>query len=205
MYKDIDADAPRIPAEAQTLPSDDPALDVYGNAPRFARGHMTRREDPIWGDSETARQGNLDSMHYTNVVPQMQSFNGAIWNNLEDYALHNARGDDMRISVLTGPIMTKADSVMFGVQIPVEFWKVIAFIHDETRKLTATGYRMSQENDLPHEEFVFGDFDGTHQIQLAEIERLTGRSGGALTTRDPRHGLEAISQPIMALEQIRFS
>jgi endonuclease G len=195
---------PRIPGTAQTLPNDaDPKLDVYGNAPRFARGHMTRREDPIWGP--TGHVGNLDSMHYTNVVPQMQSFNGAIWNNLEDYALKNARKDQQKISVLTGPILRSRDKVMFGVRIPVEFWKVIAFVHDETKKLTATGYRMSQEHDLPHEEFIFGPFDGTHQVRLSEIERLTGLSFGALTKRDPLQGVEAIPQPLEGLEQIRFS
>jgi endonuclease G, mitochondrial len=195
---------PRIPRTAQTLPDDhNSELDVYGNAPRFARGHMTRREDPIWGPA--AHAGNLDSMHYTNVVPQMQSFNGAIWNNLEDYALKNARKDHQKISVITGPILTSRDKVMFGTKIPLEFWKVIAFVHDETGKLTATGYRISQESDLPHEEFVFGDFDGTHQVQLSEIERLTGLSFGTLSSRDPLHRVEAIPQPLMALEQIRFS
>jgi hypothetical protein len=35
------------------------------------------------------------------------------------------------------------------------FWKIIAFIHDETKKLCATGYTMSQESYLKEEEFVF--------------------------------------------------
>jgi endonuclease G, mitochondrial len=197
---------PRIPGEAQTLPDDhDEKHDVYGNAPRFARGHMTRREDPIWGDETTRHRGNLDSMHYTNVVPQMQSFNGKIWNNLEDYALQNARKDKMRISVITGPIFADDDPTMFGARIPVEFWKLIAFIHDETGQLTATGYIMSQETDLPHEEFVFAGFDGTHQAQLSAIERRTGLSFGKLTARDPLHGEESILQPLTEFEQIRFT
>jgi endonuclease G, mitochondrial len=196
---------PRIAPTAQTLPNDaEPSEDVYGDAPRFARGHMTRREDPIWGPQDIARQGNVDSMHYTNVVPQQQSFNGKIWNNLEDYALHNAREDRMRISVLTGPIFEDDDPVMYGTKIPVDFWKVIAFVHDETKKLTATGYILSQENDIPHEEFVFGDFDGTRQVQIRTIERRTGLSFGAIARRDPKRGEEAIPQPLSALEQIRF-
>ena len=77
--------------EAQTIGDPhDPDKDVYGNEPRFARGHMTRREDPIWGPEADALLGNDDSMHLTNVVPQMQPFNAGIWNNLEDYALLNA-------------------------------------------------------------------------------------------------------------------
>jgi endonuclease G len=196
---------PRIPASAQTLPDDhDKALDVYGNAPRFARGHMTRREDPAWGETDLAHKGNVDSMHYTNAVPQQQAFNAPIWLRLEDYALQHARADKMRISVITGPIFLDSDPTMFGARIPVEFWKVIAFIHDETGKLTATGYSMSQESQLPHEEFVFGPFDNTSQIQLKTIERRTGLSFGTLSSRDPKRGEEAVPQPISALEQIRF-
>jgi hypothetical protein len=46
---------------------------------------------------------------------------------------------------------------MYGVGIPPAFWKFIAFIHDETGKLCATGYEMYQETTLqPEKEFVFG-------------------------------------------------
>lgn len=175
---------PRIPRAAQTVPAKDEGADVYGDAPRFARGHMTRREDPIWGPADDAKLGNQDSMHYTNVVPQMQTFNGGIWNNLEDYALLHAEGDKMRISVMTGPIFAADDPERFEVQIPLRFWKVIAFIHDDTKKLSATGYVMSQETFLAPEEFVFGEF-GTSQVPIKEIEGLTGLSFGALSARDP--------------------
>src|SRR5262249_47359320 len=57
--------------------------ECYGNAPRFSRGHMTRREDPIWGTMSAATLGNSDSMHVTNTVPQMQPFNAGIWLGLE--------------------------------------------------------------------------------------------------------------------------
>jgi endonuclease G len=93
---------------------------------------------------------------------------------------------------------------MFGARIPFEFWKIIAFIHDDTGKLTATGYIMSQESHLPHEEFVFGPFDNTSQTQIKTIERRTGLSFGTLSSKDPKRGEEAIRQPLSALEQIVF-
>jgi endonuclease G len=173
---------PRIPRDAQIGD-----VDVYGDAPRFARGHMTRREDPIWGPADDAKLGNRDSMHYTNVVPQMQSFNGGIWNNLEDYGLLNAERDMMRINVITGPIFAAEDPERFGVQIPLRFWKVIAFIHDETKQLTATGYVMSQQDFLAPQEFVFGDF-ATSQVPIKDIEQQTGLAFGALSARDPIGG-----------------
>jgi endonuclease G len=90
---------PRIPRAQQIM------NECYGNPPKFSRGHMTRREDPGWGDRETARRGNEDSMHVTNTTPQMQAFNAPIWLALEDYALQHAREDAMKVSVFTGPYL----------------------------------------------------------------------------------------------------
>ena len=96
---------PRIPQEMQIM------KECYGNTPKFSRGHMTRREDPVWGAPDSASLGNSDSMHVTNTVPQMQPFNAGIWLALESYALDHAREDDMRISVFTGPFLLADDPV----------------------------------------------------------------------------------------------
>src|SRR5262249_3559703 len=65
---------PRIPQEMQIM------KECYGSTPKFSRGHMTRREDPAWGKTVAVIQrGADDSMHVTNVTPQMQSFNAPIW------------------------------------------------------------------------------------------------------------------------------
>lgn len=189
---------PRIPEDAQIL------KECYGNPPKFSRGHMTRRQDPVWGDEETAALGNADSMHVTNAVPQMQVFNGGIWLGLEDYALDHARQDDMRISVFTGPFLHDDDPVLFGVQVPRSFWKVIAFLHDDTGELSATGYTMSQEAFLGEEEFVFGEHE-TSQVPIATIEAETGLSFGDLSDRDPLRDLEeALPGPLTDFRQIRF-
>ena len=200
---------PRVPAGRQVL------NECYGNPPRFSRGHMTRREDPVWGDEETANRGNADSMHVTNAVPQMQAFNSPIWLGLEDYALEHARRDDMRISVFTGPYFRSDDPIIDGVAIPVEFWKVIAFIHDETGKLCATGYEMDQSGNLPRaEEFIFGDFISAHtsrstQTSIRAIEQRSGLLFGPLADLDPlaseHESLSAgPAAPLEQFEQIRF-
>ena len=124
---------PRIPA-AQQIKG-----ECYGAEPKFSRGHMTRREDPIWGEVDAASLGNQDSMHVTNVVPQMQPFNAGIWLGLENYALDHAREDDMRISVFTGPFLLDDDPVRYGVKVPRSFWKVIAFIHDGHERAVRDG------------------------------------------------------------------
>jgi endonuclease G len=189
----------RIPAESQII------KECYGAETdgKFSRGHMTRREDPNWG--EDAIKANADTFHATNAVPQIQPFNAGVWLSLEDYALENADQDDMRISVFTGPIFRDDDPEFFGVQVPIRFWKVIVFIHDETRKLCATGYIMSQKDLLPGEEFVFGRFQ-TYQTRLAEIEGLTGLSFGPLTALDPMRIVEeAPPVPLRGLAEIRFA
>jgi endonuclease G len=189
---------PRIPAAQQIRE------ECYGDEPMFSRGHMTRREDPIWGDADAAALGNSDSMHVTNAVPQMQPFNAGIWLNLESYALDNAREDDMRISVFTGPFLLDDDPVRYGVRIPRSFWKVIAFIHDETRQLCATGYTMSQEDFLREEEFVFGQHK-TWQTRIADIERRAAISFGPLAALDPFESVEeGVMRPLTDPSQIIF-
>ncbi len=190
--------------------------ECYGSPPRFSRGHMTRREDPGWGDAKTAKRGNEDSMHVTNTTPQMQAFNSPIWLALEDYALGHAKEDEMKVSVFTGPYFDDNDPEMYGVHIPLTFWKIIAFIHDETGKLCATGYEMNQEQSLqPEEEFVFGQFNSPQlgvatQVSIRSIELRSGINFGKLAGVDPLAGTnEGVGEggplaPLGTLEQIRF-
>ena len=178
--------------------------ECYGDPPKFSRGHMTRREDPIWGSQDAASRGNADSMHVTNAVPQMQVFNAGIWLGLEDYALEHCREDDMRICVFTGPVFRNNDPVKFGVKIPRTFWKVIAFIHDETGKLSATGYSMSQDKFLEEREFVFGAHE-TYQRSLTWVEENAGVSFGDLTDHDLKEAVEETApMPLTDFRQIRF-
>jgi endonuclease G len=165
---------------------------------------MTRREDPVWGTASEAARGNSDSMHVTNTVPQLQTFNAGVWLKLEDYALENTRQDDMKVCVFTGPVLGESDPVHFGVQIPRLFWKVIAFIHDQEQRLCATGYSLSQEKFLTEAEFVFGAYE-TYQRSLRWIEMHTGLGFGPLTKLDLYEDVEeAAARPLTDLRQIRF-
>lgn len=176
---------PRIPKEFQILE------ECYGpeRTGFFSRGHMTRRQDPIWGP--LAEQANLDTFHAPNAAPQMQGFNGGIWNDLEDYLLFNT-DSRMKISVFTGPIFAKADPSVHKVKIPVEFWKVVVFIHDRTREQTATAYTCSQAKYLPgyaKPAFVFGEFLNM-QVPITRIEELTDLDFGTLRERDVLRGAD---------------
>jgi len=198
---------PRIPKTQQIM------KECYGDPPKFSRGHMTRREDPGWGDAVTARRGNEDSMHVTNTTPQIQAFNSPIWLGLEDYALGHAVEDEMKICVFTGPYLDPGDPVMHGVQIPPAFWKIIAFVHDETGKLCATGYEMNQESTIHDQEFVFANYTSPQlgiatQVPITAIELRSGINFGNLADVDPLAGgnesVDGARSRLLTLEQIRF-
>jgi DNA/RNA endonuclease G (NUC1) len=94
------------------------------------------------------------------------------------------------------------DPTYFGVRVPLWFWKVIAFIHDDTGKLTACGYTMSQEAMMPKKEFVFGQYK-TYQESIAFIEERTGLSFGKLKSLDTfKSGRESVRRPLVSFEQI---
>lgn len=188
---------PRIDEDAQIR------FECYGDPPKFSRGHMTRREDPVWGAADVAKRANDDSMHVTNAVPQMQTFNAGIWLDLENYALQNARRDEQKISVITGPFFRKTDPVKFGVKIPIDFWKIIVFIHDDTGELTATGYTLSQRDSFSDEEFVFGQHK-TAQRRIEWIEQTAGLSFNGLAALDPFREPEGREPELTDFRQIQF-
>ncbi|WP_339526458.1 DNA/RNA non-specific endonuclease [Pseudomonas sp. EL_65y_Pfl2_R96] len=160
--------------------------EAYGKEEdkRFSRGHMTRRQDPNWGTFEIAQRANIDTFFVTNACPQWQPFNDGLWGDLEDYILANAKGDEKKISVFTGPFFQNDDPVRFDVKIPTDFWKVVAFISEQSGKLTAIAYVMSQRKYL--DTGIARDLDDfqTSQVPLLAIETKTGLSFTSLQGKD---------------------
>ena len=163
---------PRIEEKYQIM------REVYGTDRQgfFSRGHMTRREDPNWGNEATTKAADADTFHVTNAAPQRQLFNAGIWLDLENYVLSNADRENLRIGVVTGPVFTEDDPDYYGVRVPVAFWKIVAFKHAVSRNLTAIAYRRSQATFLPtrtRSTFNFGDFEDT-QVSVAGLAEETG-------------------------------
>ena len=191
----------RIKKEYQML------REAYGpeQDKKFSRGHMTRRQDPNWGSLATAQRANIDTFFATNACPQWQPFNDGLWGDLEDYILGNAQGDDKRISVFTGPILRPDDAERFGIQIPRDFWKVVAFISEATGELTAIAYLMSQGIYL--DSGVARDLEdfGTSQRPLSFIEAETGLRFESLQGRDVLDGVDiSFVQPIRRFTDTRL-
>jgi hypothetical protein len=103
----------------------------------------------VWGDTRAeAEQANEDTFHYTNAAPQAAKFNQGIelWLGLESYLQQNAADNSRRIVVFTGPIFGPTDPAYRGVDIPLKFFKVAAFL--QAGKLAATGYVVDQTPSL---------------------------------------------------------
>jgi endonuclease G len=155
--------------------------DLYaGN--ELDRGHLVRREDPIWGQKHEAAIANEDTFHFTNCSPQHEKFNQKTWLGLEDYILQNSRAHKLKVTVFTGPIFRDDDPEYRGVRLPREYWKVVAVISDGRK--SATAYMISQSELLEHlRAFGFGRYK-TYQVSIGQIERLANLDFGPLKQYD---------------------
>jgi endonuclease G len=188
---------PRIGEDEQT------GEPVYANNP-LDRGHLVRRLDPAWADSEAlAKVANDDTFHFTNCSPQHANFNQSqtTWAGLEDYILDNAIAHDLRVSVFTGPVLSPQDPQYRGVQLPKQYWKVVAMVNDDGA-LSATAYLLSQESLLRGlEAFSFADYK-TFQVPVRRVEELTGLDFGDLKEADPADVLELAEREALGAREI---
>jgi endonuclease G, mitochondrial len=175
---------PRVPEGQQTGEA------VYQDNP-LDRGHLVRRLDPAWGATPAAAKiANDDTFHFTNCTPQHHDFNAGrtLWAGLENYVLDNADNLKFRVNVFSGPVFAADDEQYRGVQLPRQFWKVVAMVK-QGGELSATAYLLSQEElikglEVAPEAFSYGAYR-TYQVKVSQIEGLTGLSFGSLAGADP--------------------
>ncbi len=160
--------------------------DNYYALSGFDRGHLSRREDADWADTaELAKQYADLTCVYTNACPQVPKLNrstsGGLWGKLEKVILEQGAvleaGKSLKISVMNGPIFLESDPVFRGVQVPLQFWKIILW-YNAAGKLRATAFKLSQEtlvDDITFEEL---NFDGNadfkqYQCSIQSLQKLT--------------------------------
>ena len=152
----------------------DRAYQIGGNFYRgndFDQGHLVRRLDPAWGTQ--AKRAIIDTFTYTNCAPQHAKLNRDEWSDLEDYILKNTGVYDLRVTVFTGPVMRANDPLYKGIQVPMEFWKVVVMVKKiGTGMPSATAYMQTQRNLLNFRDFEFGTFR-TYQVKVSEVEAVT--------------------------------
>lgn len=160
---------PRVPEEFQ-------AGDELYAGNRLDRGHIARRADLLWGGLAEARRANVDSFFFTNITPQMDDFNqssrGGLWGRLEDAVFEDTEVEDLKVSVMGGPVFNADDREFRDVLIPREFWKMIAFVEGGTLK--AKAFLLTQ--NLDELEALELDEFRVYQVALTEIESRCGIS-----------------------------
>lgn len=179
---------PRLPEHQQTGEA------VYARND-LDRGHLVRRASAVWGTTrEEAEQANRDTFYYTNAAPQAADFNQGmeLWLGLESDLLDHATDYRRRLVVFTGAIFGDNDPLYRGVHIPLQFFKVAAFLYDGG--LAATGYvvdqtpQLAELPDVPkpgarEEAPPLGPFR-TFQVPIRDIGALTGLDLAQLEAAD---------------------
>ena len=170
----------------------------------FDRGHLSRREDAEWGTSVAAAKRSADlTCSYANAVPQVPALNRARfgykgeWGQLETRLLNEGAkketGKSARILVFNGPLFDDNDPVFKGVQVALNFFKVVVW-YDGQGELRTTCYRLSQETKVGEIEFEVLRFDEvfkTYQVPIDRIEEITGlKFHEDIRSRDTSKGRE---------------
>ena len=147
----------------------------------FDRGHLTRRNDPTWGDEESARRAEMDTFHFSNCTPQHWQFNQSAthWQGIERYVLesgvHETRS---RLSVLQGPVFGSGDLYGDDLAIPGRFWKLVAWLGKDRVKRAVAFVASQQELFNEERGGRLPDPDevppiGEYQVPVSELRQLT--------------------------------
>lgn len=129
----------------------------------------------VWGEPWEAQQANEDSFHYTNTPQQMDDFNQSsqqgLWGRLENALYEDVDVDDLKASVMSGPVFRDDDQVYRGVTLPREYWKVLAYGKAST--LSVRALLLTQNLDQLRVLMALDEFR-VYQMSLAELEHRTG-------------------------------
>lgn len=160
----------------------------------YTRGHLIASADRSY-DKELMAETFLMS----NMSPQLEKFNGGVWNELENQVRKWAFKND-RLLVITGPVLDTSIKKYIGksskIGVPNQFYKVLLDIDGDERK--GIGFI------LPHEK---SDKSlASFMVSIDEVEALTGLDFfGELLSPKLESELEANYQPnLWPLDQVLF-
>jgi endonuclease G len=170
--------------------------DYYAAAGQyFDRGHLTRREDPDWGPPPDAVRANADTFHLTNCTPQNWFFNESTtrWQGIERFVLEQgAVPSENRLCVFQGPVLNTRYARFHDALVPLEFWKIVAWIGKDTDRLKAAAFKVSQADIIklkrgsPRPDGRGKDYLALYRVPVRTIENETQLDFGALKVADSR-------------------
>jgi endonuclease G len=180
-------------------PAYEPAHQVGGDLYRdndLDQGHIAAFSDVSWRTREDAALARKESCYFTNITPQLASFNRSsltgVWGELESEIAKEA--GTQRLSALGGPVLRDDDLEFHGVLVPRDFWKIVVYLDDD-RSPRAKAFRLSQQDLEGELGFLPLDEFRIFQQPIAEIAAETGLDFGDLAGADtappPAEGLMA--------------
>jgi endonuclease G, mitochondrial len=153
---------------------------------RLDRGHIARRADLLWGSEEEARQANVDSFFFTNITPQLDKFNQeskhGLWGELEDAIFADVDVDELRVSLIGGPIFKDNDLPYRDILVPRSFFKAIAYV--ETGNLRVKAFVLTQDDLEQNLEALGLEEFKVFQIPMSDLQTATGLTFGDLIGHD---------------------
>jgi endonuclease G len=161
--------------------------ELYGKpANDLDRGHIARRADLVWGGDDEANQGNSDSFYFTNITPQLDTFNQStkhgLWGELENAIFEDVDVDDLHVSVFGGPIFKDTDFPYRKVLVPRSFWKLIAYA--EGGELKAKAFVLTQDDLEASLESLGLEPFKLYQVSVGHLTTATGLTFGDLAQSD---------------------
>lgn len=172
---------PRIPAEFQF------GNELYVSNP-LDRGHVARRADLVWGALPEAERANRDSFFYTNIAPQHEAFNrssmGGLWGQLENALFEDVEVEDLRVSVLGGPVFRDDDQEYRDAQIPRDYWKLVAYGDRADERFKVRAFLLTQRDLLTGLESLELDPFRLFQVSLDRLQQETSLSFESLRPFD---------------------
>jgi endonuclease G, mitochondrial len=150
------------------------------------QGHVAAYADVSWGGVSEAAEARKESCYFSNVTPQLDTFNRSdlkgIWGCLEAEIAKENKVDEQRLSEIGGPVLSSDDPVYEQIQVPREFWKIVAFV--EGGVLKAKAFVLTQK-DLDHDLALLPlEQFRIYQHRVAELGDTVGLDFAALAAAD---------------------
>ena len=126
----------------------------------FSRGHLAPA-----GDMAFDQEAMQESFFMSNMSPQLSSFNGGIWNELENLARDWAYKNE-KVYIVSGPILNNVDKYIGKnkIAVPKSFYKIILDV--ESREQKAIAFLIPNEKSEKRlQEFA---------VSIDRLEELTG-------------------------------
>lgn len=101
-----------------------------------------------------------------------QSQRHGLWGELENAIFADVDVQDLRISVMAGPLLQADDPAYRNVKIPRDFWKLIAFKDTTDDQFKVSAYVLGQ-SELVATEALELDLFHLYQVSLAKLKELS--------------------------------